>query len=181
MKLLCHEILLEYRAIRTRGKKRRIRSFFYPRISRRIGRSVWRRQRDFFVATWFLPKVHRSTRTATLRPIKSCAERTNVRSRRSSSLARRGMEALKWLDGVSESAGDQRAAVERNSLPGRYTAATSAHVFSGFRLVASIYQARRKPAPPLAPIRGDTTFEQVTRTMHCVSYCFRSFFFINFK
>lgn len=88
------------------------------------------------------PKVHRSTRTATLGPIKSRAKRTNGRSRRSTSLARRGMEALKWPDGVSESARDQRAAVERNSPPGRYTAA---HVFSGLRLVASIYQARRKP------------------------------------
>lgn len=28
------------------------------------------------------------------------------------------MEALKWLDGVSESDGDQRAAVERNSPTG---------------------------------------------------------------
>lgn len=75
------------------------------------------------------------------------------RSRRSTSLARRGMVALKWLDGVSESVGDQRAAVERNSPPGRYTAATSAHVFSGLRLVASIYQPRRKQRHDLLPLR----------------------------
>lgn len=40
------------------------------------------------------------------------------------------MEALKWLDGVSESAGDQRAAVERNSPPGTlYRSHVRARVF----------------------------------------------------
>lgn len=40
------------------------------------------------------------------------------------------MEALKWLDGVSESTEDQRAAVERNSPPGTlYRSHVRARVF----------------------------------------------------
>lgn len=73
------------------------------------------------------------------------------------------MEALKWLDGVSESARDQRAAVERNSPPGRYTAATSAHVFLGFPSRSDDLSSSSKAVTKSFLLAGRILAEQVTR------------------
>lgn len=64
------------------------------------------------------------------------------------------MEALKWLDGVSEPDGDQRAAVERNSPAGTlYRSHVRARVFGvpsrSVDLSTASKAATRSPSSPL--------------------------------
>lgn len=82
------------------------------------------------------------------------------------------MEALKWLDGVSESDGDQRAAVERNSPTGTlYRNHVRARVFGvpsrSVDLSTASKAATRSPlflSSPLLlpPLFARTLLEQVT-------------------
>lgn len=82
------------------------------------------------------------------------------------------MEALKWLDGVSEPDGDQRAAVERNSPTGTlYRSHVRARVFGvpsrSVDLSTASKAATPSPSPlplpnPYSPPR--TLLEQVTET-----------------
>lgn len=60
------------------------------------------------------------------------------------------MEALKWLDGVSEPDGDQRAAVERNSPAGTlYRSHVRARVFGVPSRSVDLSTATRSPSSPL--------------------------------
>lgn len=81
------------------------------------------------------------------------------------------MEALKWLDGVSESDGDQRAAVERNSPTGTlYRNHVRARVFGvpsrSVDLSTASKAATRSPSSlllsSLSPLFARTLLEQVT-------------------